>query len=87
MSKATGSYELVFSTLILALIGFGLDRWLGTTPYLTILAAVLGLTGATIKIVYSYRAEMDEHEANAPWRRPVVAAASTRTAGPEGVDG
>jgi F0F1-type ATP synthase assembly protein I len=72
MSRSTGSYELVFSTLVLALIGFAFDRWLGTTPILTILAAVLGLTGATIKIVYAYRAEMEEHEADAPWRRPVT---------------
>ena len=72
MQRSTGSYELVFSSLILALIGFGLDHWLGTTPILTIVFAVLGLVGATIKIVYGYQAEMDEHEANAPWRREAV---------------
>jgi F0F1-type ATP synthase assembly protein I len=71
MQRSTGSYELVFSTLILALIGFGLDRWLGTTPILTIVFAVLGLIGAVVKLVYGYQAEMQEHEANAVWNRPV----------------
>ena len=72
MQRSTGSYELVFSTLILALIGFGLDRWLNTTPILTIVFAVVGLVGAVIKLIYGYQAEMAEHEANAPWRREVA---------------
>jgi F0F1-type ATP synthase assembly protein I len=83
MQRSTGSYELVFSTLILALIGFGLDHWLDTTPILTIVFAVVGLVGAVTKIVYSYQAEMDEHEAGAPWKRPIAA----RDARQERVDG
>jgi F0F1-type ATP synthase assembly protein I len=69
MHKSTGSYELVFSPLLLALIGYGLDRWLGTLPLLTIIFAVLGLVGACIKIYYGYVAEMDEHEKDAPWAK------------------
>jgi F0F1-type ATP synthase assembly protein I len=69
MHKSTGSYELVFSPLLLALIGYGLDRWLGTLPLLTIVFAVLGLVGACIKIYYGYVAEMDEHEKDAPWAK------------------
>jgi len=69
MHKSTGSYELVFSPLLLALIGYGLDRWLGTVPLLTIVFAVLGLVGACIKIYYGYVAEMDEHEKDAPWAK------------------
>jgi F0F1-type ATP synthase assembly protein I len=69
MHRSAGSYELVVSPLILALIGFGLDRWLGTTPVLTILAAVVGLAGAVVKIYYGYAAEMDRHDADAPWSR------------------
>lgn len=69
MNRSTGAYELVFSPLLLALIGFGLDKLFGTLPILTITFAVLGLAGVVIKIVYQYRAEMDELERQAPWAR------------------
>jgi F0F1-type ATP synthase assembly protein I len=69
MHKSTGSYELVLSPLLLALIGYGLDRWLGTLPLLTIVFAVLGLVGACIKIYFGYMAEMDEHDKDAPWAK------------------
>ena len=69
MHKSTGSYELVLSPLILALVGYGLDRWLGTVPFLTIIFAVLGLAGACIKIYYGYRNERDEHNKDAPWSK------------------
>ena len=69
MHKSTGSYELVLSPLILALVGLGLDHLLGTTPLLVIAFAVLGLVGACVKLYYSYNAEMDEHEKDAPWAK------------------
>jgi len=69
MNRSTGSYELVISPLLLALIGYGLDRWLGTLPILTIIFAVVGLTGACIKIYFGYTSEMEEHEANGPWAK------------------
>jgi F0F1-type ATP synthase assembly protein I len=67
MHRSSGSYELVISPLLLALIGLALDRWLGTTPIITVIAAALGLVGACIKLYYGYSAEMDAHEAAAPW--------------------
>ncbi len=69
MNRSTGSYELVVSPLILALIGYGLDRWLGTLPLFTILFAVVGLVGACIKIYYGYTSEMDQHDAEGPWAK------------------
>ena len=73
MRRSTGSYELVMSPLILALIGFMVDGWLGTRPILTIMAAVIGLAGAVVKIYYGYAHEMNQHDAGAPWAksRPV----------------
>ena len=68
MQRSTGSYELVLSPLLLALIGFAIDGWLGTRPVVTIVAAVFGLAGAIIKIYYRYTGEMDAHEADAPWK-------------------
>ena len=69
MGRTTGGYELVFSPLLLALIGYGLDRLFGTLPILTVVFAVLGLLGAVTKMYYSYRSEMEQHEASGPWAR------------------
>lgn len=69
MGRTTGGYELVFSPLLLALIGYGLDRLLGTVPILTITFGVLGLIGAVTKMYFSYRSEMERHEANGPWAK------------------
>ncbi len=66
--ESHGAYELVLSPVILALLGYLLDRQLGTMPIFTGIAAVLGLTGAVIKLVVEYKAKMAEHEANAPWK-------------------
>ena len=69
MNRSAGGYELVFSPLILALIGFGIDKLFGTVPLFTVLFAVLGLIGVVVKIYYNYRAEMEAHEAEGPWAR------------------
>lgn len=69
MHRTTGGYELVFSPLLLALVGFGIDKWLGTLPLFTIVFAVLGLVGAVTKIVYTYNSEMEQHEASGPWAK------------------
>ncbi len=67
LHRSTGSYELVLSPVILGVLGYLADRWLGTVPVLTVLAVLVGLTGAVVKIYYGYQAEMAEHERGAPW--------------------
>ena len=70
MHKSTGSYELVLSPLILALIGYGLDRWLGTIPLLTIaLRRAWASSAPASRSTTRYSAEMDEHEKDAPWAK------------------
>lgn len=69
MHRTTGGFELVFSPLILALLGYGLDRLLGTLPVFTIVFAVVGLAGAVAKLFFTYRVEMERHEANGPWAK------------------
>ena len=69
MRRSTGSYELVVSPLLLALIGFGLDRVLGTVPLLTAAFAVVGFAGACVILYYRYRNDMDEHEVGKPWAK------------------
>lgn len=79
--RSTGSFELVLSPLLLALIGFGLDRWFGTTPWLTVTFAVVGLGGACARQYYGYRYEMEQHEANSVWRRHDEKAAALKRSG------
>lgn len=67
--RSTGGFELVLSPLLLALIGFGLDRLFGITPVLTVLFAVLGFAGAVTIIVIGYDREMGEHTRHAAWKR------------------
>jgi F0F1-type ATP synthase assembly protein I len=67
MHRTTGGFELVFSPLLLALVGYGLDRLLGTLPVFTIIFAVVGLTGAVVKLYFTYRYEMQQHESSGPW--------------------
>jgi F0F1-type ATP synthase assembly protein I len=58
--RSAGSYELVLSGVLFAVGGLLLDRWLGTTPYLVCLGAVLGFFGASVSIYYRYRAQFAE---------------------------
>jgi len=44
-------------------IGFGLDRWIGTTPWLMITFTVLGAVGYFFKFKYRYELEMQRQEA------------------------
>lgn len=73
MHRSTGSFELVLGPLLMALIGFFLDRWLGTLPWLTVSLGVFGLVGACVNLYYRYQLEMAEHDANAPWKAPIDA--------------
>ena len=67
LRRSSGSYELVFSSAILALIGFGLDRWLGTLPLFVTIFAVVGFSGACVKLYYGYKVEIEKQEQGAPW--------------------
>jgi F0F1-type ATP synthase assembly protein I len=68
LRRSTGSYELVVSSVLLALVGFGIDNLLGTLPWFTVAFAVFGFSGASVRIYYGYKTEMEMHEAGAPWR-------------------
>ena len=68
MNESHGSFELVVSPVILALIGYLIDtRVTHTTPVITVAFAVLGVVGATIKLFVNYKAKMAELDAAAPW--------------------
>jgi F0F1-type ATP synthase assembly protein I len=61
LNSTHGSFELVLSPVLLALLGLWLDRsvW-HTTPWCTVIFAVVGFAGAVVKLYYGYRARMAE---------------------------
>ena len=44
-------------------IGFGIDRWLGTTPLFMIVMSLLAAVGFFVKFKYQYDARMEALEA------------------------
>jgi F0F1-type ATP synthase assembly protein I len=61
--------ELVLCPLLFALVGYGLDGWLGTRPVLTIVLGVFGLAGVVTRMVLQYAHRMKAFEAALPGRR------------------
>ena len=61
LHNSHGSFELVLSPLILALLGWWLDSAVGTSPVFTVVGTVLGLVGAVVKLYVEYGAAMAGH--------------------------
>jgi F0F1-type ATP synthase assembly protein I len=61
--------EMVMTPILFALLGWALDRWLGTTPLLLIVLALFGVVGMALKTYYAYVEKMRRHEEEAPWAR------------------
>ena len=57
------AFEFALTTAIFAAAGYGLDRWLGTSPLLVIVLSLLGVIGQFVRSWFVYEAEMREHEA------------------------
>lgn len=65
------AFEMVLTPLVLALIGLGIDQWVGTRPVFTLGLFFFGLAGVVARIYYAYDRDMARHEADAPWvKRP-----------------
>ena len=61
--------EMVATPLLFALLGFGLDGWLGTRPVLAIVLGLVGLVGVVLRTYYWYQATMTREEEGKPWTR------------------
>lgn len=69
--EMTRGIELVATPVVVGLLGWLLDRAVGTTPLFTIGFAVFAVVATLIKLWYGYDAEMRSHEAAGRWtRRP-----------------
>ena len=60
LSKAI---EMVATPVLFGLLGFGLDHWIGSTPWLTVAFAAVALMGKFASEWYRYEAKMRELEA------------------------
>lgn len=69
MHRSAGSFELVMSPLLLGLIGLWVDSRLDTSPFVTVIFCLIGLSGAAVKIYYGYDHEMESHNEGMPWAK------------------
>ena len=68
LNRSHGSFELALAPVILGLLGLWLDRTLGTVPLFLVLFTVCGFAGAGIKIYYTYRYQMEQHQSEVAWK-------------------
>lgn len=61
--------ELVVAPLVMGGIGWLLDGWLGTGPFLAVGFGVFGVAGVFAKLWAGYDREMVEVQAGKPWTR------------------
>jgi F0F1-type ATP synthase assembly protein I len=66
-SMAKG-FEFAVIPVIFGAIGYGLDRWLGTTPVFILVLVIVALVGLFARMWYGYDHAMRVHEAEGPWR-------------------
>jgi F0F1-type ATP synthase assembly protein I len=55
--------DIALTVALFFALGFGLDRWLGTTPLLMIVMTLLASVGFFVKFKYQYNARMEQLEA------------------------
>jgi F0F1-type ATP synthase assembly protein I len=62
-------FELVATPAVFGLIGYVLDRIVGTTPVLTVVLVVFAIVGMAVRMYYGYEQAMKAHEAQLPRAR------------------
>lgn len=65
--------EIVLTPLLFGALGWLLDRWLGTDPFLAIALGAFGFAGIFAKLKLGYDRKMAEVETGKPWTRSQVA--------------
>jgi hypothetical protein len=64
--------DLALTPVVFGLIGWGLDRWLGTGRVLTIVCAAIGVVGTFVKVKLGYDREMAAFDDTPATRRRQV---------------
>jgi F0F1-type ATP synthase assembly protein I len=65
----TQALTFVVAPLLLGLLGFAFDRWLGTRPILMLLLGCLGVVGTFVTAFYEYQARCAREDEGKPWTR------------------
>jgi F0F1-type ATP synthase assembly protein I len=61
------AFEFAVTPLLFGFIGHLLDRWLGTSPVLLIVFALLAVAGMSVKLYYGYAADLAAQSKGRPW--------------------
>jgi F0F1-type ATP synthase assembly protein I len=61
--------EMVGTPMIFGLLGWLLDRWIGTAPLFTLVLFLFGIVGMAVKAYYGYVEKMKKEEAGAVWAK------------------
>lgn len=61
--------EIVVTPLLMGVIGWLLDGWLGTGPFLAIGLGIFGVAGVFAKLKLGYDKAMADEQAGKPWMR------------------
>jgi F0F1-type ATP synthase assembly protein I len=64
------AFELVVTPAIFGVLGYLLDRWVGTTPVFTIVFTLFVLGYMAWKLYATYMAQMAAMDEGKPWKRP-----------------
>jgi hypothetical protein len=71
------AFEMVVTPIIFAFFGYLLDRWLGLNLVFALIFGLMTFAYMIHKLVARYSADMDRHDADAPWARRTVSAPAT----------
>jgi F0F1-type ATP synthase assembly protein I len=69
VDSSSGSYELVLSGVLISLIGYAIDRSVGTMPLFTLIFAAIGFAGATYSLYrrYTYAMAIEAQRLTGRW--------------------
>ena len=63
------AFEFAVTPLLFAGLGWLIDQWLGTSPVVTVVLAVFGFLGVSLRTVYRYKEKVEREEEGKPWTR------------------
>lgn len=60
MWRGHGGWEMALTPVIFGSLGWLVDGWLGTRPFIMIIAAIVGLAGSVANQYYQYTFRMEQ---------------------------
>lgn len=65
----TQALTFVVAPVLLGLLGFAIDRWLGTRPVFMLVLGSLGVIATFVTAYYEYQARCAREDEGKPWSR------------------